>query len=407
MDKGRFLILFALVVLFVGCGKEDMDDFGPAYTGPSSFSESDLAVLNRTLNLQAQAYAYANPQLPQHIANEELAAMDNTPADNYTTDMGATLGRVLFYDVNLSANNTISCSSCHQQAFAFSDPDRFSTGFEGGKTRRNSMSLVNIRYYENGHMGWDEKAASLEEFVLLPIKDHLEMGMQLSELETKLAALDYYPVLYRNAFGDENITADRTAKALAQFVRSIFSYSSKFDEGIAQAGYPEADDGMPYLPNFTEQEKRGQDLFYNGEEGTTCKYCHETAVFSIENARNNGLDANYQDNGKGEITGRSEHNALFKIPSLRNVALTAPYMHDGRFATLEEVIDHYSDNIQPHPNLHPRLSTLNADEEEAPLGSPPVKLNLSQSDKDALVAFLNTLTDPTLATDERYSDPFK
>ena len=404
-DRTRFLVLMMLVVFLGACNKDDMDDFEPVYLGTSKFSDADMAILNNTLNLSAQTFNYANPNLPKHIANEELAAMDNTPANNVTTDMGATLGRVLFYDVQLSVNNTISCSSCHQQSSAFSDPDRFSSGFDGGKTRRNSMSLANVRYYENGRFGWDEKASSLEEFVLFPIKDHVEMGMDLRDLETKLATLDYYPVLFRNAFGDETITANRIAKALAQFVRSIFSYSSKFDEGIRQAGYPEADDGMPMLPNFTPLEKMGQDLFYNGVSGTTCKYCHETAVFSIEEARNNGLDASYTDNGKGEVTGNSRDYAVFKIPSLRNVGLTAPYMHDGRFQTLEEVVDHYSDNVQPHPNLHPRLSTINND--DGPLGSPPAKLSLTQTEKNALVAFLHSLSDPTLATEEKYSDPFK
>ena len=404
-DRSRFFVLIVLIAFLGACKKDDIEDDGPVYLGPSEFSEADMAILNTSLNLSRQTFNYANPDLPKHIANEELSDMDNTPADNLTTDMGATLGRVLFYDVKLSVNNTISCSSCHQQAHAFSDPDRFSSGFDGGKTRRNSMSLVNVRYYENGRFGWDEKARSLEEFVLFPIKDHVEMGMELSDLETKLATVDYYPVLFRNAFGDETITADRIAKALAQFVRSIFSYNSKFDEGIRQAGYPEADDGMPMLPNYTPMEKLGQDIFYNGVGETTCKYCHETAVFSIEEARNNGLDVTYADNGKGEVTGNSQHNAVFKIPSLRNVGLTAPYMHDGRFQTLEEVVEHYSSNVQPHPNLHPRLSTINND--DGPLGSPPARLSLSQTEKNALVAFLHTLTDPTLATEEKYSDPFK
>lgn len=405
MDKSRYLVLVSLIAFFSSCREDAIENYETSYWGTSQFSEVDLAILNDSLNLSTQTFNYANPALPKHIADEELEFMDNTPADNRTTDMGATLGRILFYDVNLSVNNTISCASCHQQAFGFSDPDQFSTGFNSGTTRRNSMSLVNSRYYENGRFGWDEKAASLEEFVLFPIKDHLEMGMNLSDLETKLQQLPYYPVLFRNVFGDEIITSDRTAKALAQFVRSILSYRSKFDEGIRLAGYPEADDGMPFLPNFTDQEKLGQDIFYNGVGETTCKYCHETALFSIEEPRNNGLDALYDDNGKGEITGNSRDNAVFKIPQLRNIGLTAPYMHDGRLQTLEEVVDHYSDNVQPHPNLHPRLSTINND--DGPLGSPPIKLSLSQTEKEALVAFLHTLTDPTLANEEKYSDPFK
>lgn len=405
MDKSKYVLLISLVALLSSCGKPDVEGMGLGEFSTSQFSEADLAILNGNLNLTGTVYNYANPDLPQHLNNEELLEMDNTPEDNPTTDMGATLGRVLFYDVNLSVNNTISCASCHQQAFGFSDPDQFSSGFDGGKTRRNSMGLANSRYYSNGRFGWDEKAASLEEFVLLPVQDHVEMGMDLGELERKLQQLDYYPVLFRNAFGDENITSDRISRALAQFVRSIFSHNSKFDQGIADAGYPLADDGMPFMKNFTPQEKLGQDIFYNGRGETNCKYCHETAVFSIEEARNNGLATQYDDNGKGEITGNSEHNGVFKIPSLRNIGLTAPYMHDGRFQTLEEVVDHYTDGVAAHPSLHPRLSTLNND--DGPLGSTPRQLSLNQVEKDALVAFLHTLTDPTLATEAKYSDPFQ
>ena len=404
MDRRKIWVLIGLLAVLSACNRdEEEEEFIPSFVGPSQFTDADLAVLNKSLTLTAQPYNYANPALPRHI-DDELQAMDNTPVTNRATDMGATLGRVLFYDVNLSVNNTISCSSCHQQSRAFSDPEQFSTGFDGGKTRRNSMSLANVKFYENGHFGWDEKASTLEEFVLFPIKDHVEMGMELPALEAKLQALDYYPILFRYAFGDTMVTADHTAKALAQFVRSIYSFGSKFDEGIALEGYPQADDGMPMLRNFTEQEKLGQDLFYNGRSETTCKYCHETAVFSIEDARNNGLSVNYADNGKGDVTGNPSHNAVFKIPSLRNVGLTAPYMHDGRFKTLEEVVDHYSDNIQPHTSLHPRLSVENND--DGRLGLPPVRLNLSQVEKDALVAFLHTLTDPGLATEPKYSDPF-
>ena len=404
MNKpGKLILLLSLVAFLSSCGRHDMEDFEPDFLGSSKFTEADLAVLNNTLNLSSSPFNYANPPLPEHFTTGELEFLDNTPENNPTTDMGATLGRVLFYDKNLSVNNSISCASCHQQAFGFSDPDRFSTGFNGGKTRRNSMSLINSRYYERGEFGWDEKAATLEEFVLMPVKDHVEMGMELPQLETKLRQLDYYPVLFRNAFGDENITSDRVAKALAQFVRSILSYNSKFDKGIAAAGYPEVGDGMPFLPNLTPQEKLGQDIFFNGRKEATCQYCHGSANLVIDTARNNGLQTTYQDKGKGGITGVSTQNGTFKVPSLRNIALTAPYMHDGRFQTLEEVVDHYSDNVQPHPNLHFRLSTI----DDGPLGSPPQKLNLTQMEKDALVAFLKTFTDPTVSSDEKYSDPFR
>lgn len=403
MKKSRLLILIPLIALLSSCGGDEMEDMVPDFLGTSQFSESDLLILNNSLNMATNPYNYANPDLPRHFTDEELQFYDNTPDNNPTTDMGATLGRVLFYDKNLSANNTISCASCHQQAYGFSDPDQFSTGLNGEKTRRNSMSLVNSRFYERGRFGWDEKAATLEEFALLPVQDHVEMGMGLGELERKLQQLEYYPVLFRNAFGDENINADRIAKALAQFSRSIVSYRSKFDEGIALAGYPQAEDGMPLLPNFTPAEKIGQEIFYNGLKEATCKYCHGATYLAAEEPRNNGLSLSYTDKGKGEITGNSDENGTFKAPSLKNIALTAPYMHDGRFQTLEEVVDHYSDGVEAHPNLHFRLSTI----DDGPLGSPPMKLNLTQAEKDGLVAFLHTLTDPTLASEEKYSDPFR
>jgi len=399
------LILLAFIAVVSSCGRDEMDEmdeFEFVYNGTLQFSDADMAVLSKTLNLSTNPFNYAKPNLPRHFTEGEMEYQDNTPATNPVTDMGATLGRVLFYDKHLSANNTISCASCHQQAHGFSDPERFSTGFNGGKTRRNSMSLINARYFERGNMGWDEKSATLEEFVLEPIKDHVEMGMTMTDLESKLRQTDYYPVLFRNAFGDETITADRISKALAQFVRAIVSYDSKFDQGVAQAGFPEVDDGMPLLPNLTAQERLGQDIFFNGRNEATCKYCHGTPNLVIDTARNNGLEVIYSDKGKGEITGIATQEATFKVPSLRNIAQTAPYMHDGRFATLEEVVDHYSDNVQPHHNLHFRLSTI----DDGPLGSPPMKLNLTQSEKNALVAFLKTFTDPGIATEEKYSDPF-
>lgn len=401
----QILILLAFIAVVSSCGRDEMDEMDEIefiYNGTTQFSEADMAILSQTLNLSTNPFNYARPNLPRNFTEEEMLDMDNTPATNPVTDIGATLGRVLFYDKHLSANNTISCASCHQQAHGFSDPDRFSTGFEGGKTKRNSMTLINTRYFARGNMGWGEKSATLEEFVLTPIEDHVEMGMSMGELENKLRQTDYYPVLFRNAFGDETITADRISKALAQFVRAIISFDSKFDQGVAQAGFPELGEGMPLLPNLTAQERIGQDIFFNGRSGATCQYCHGTPNLVIDTARNNGLDLVYADKGKGEISGIATQVATFKAPSLRNIAQTAPYMHDGRFATLEEVVDHYSDNVQSHRNLHFRLSTI----DDGPLGSPPMKLNLTQSEKNALVAFLKTFTDPGIATEEKYSDPF-
>ncbi len=397
----QLLILACLlsIVLFFSC-----DDEGDEFSEIINYSESDFDILNEVLNLPAQLFNYANPALPEHYNSNEANESDNTPDENPITDAGATLGRVLFYDNNLSVNNTISCASCHEQSAAFSDNNQFSIGLNGETTRRNSMTLINSKFYENGRFFWDERAATLEEQVLIPIKDHIEMGMELDALEVKLQDLDYYQVLFEKAFGSSEVTTYRIAQALSQFVRSIVAVNSKFDVGFAAAGFPEDEEQMPNFPNFTEQENIGLDIYYRGRKGATCLYCHGTPQHVNDEAKNNGLSLDYSDNGKGEITGNSDHNALFKVPSLRNIANTAPYMHDGRFETLMDVVNHYSDSVADHPNLHFRLKTLDDGVEG---DAEVLRLELTQDEKEALVAFLHTLTDEEILTEEKYSDPFK
>lgn len=407
------IFLVAILFLVVGCSKESNLNDDPNSEVENPFETTmptgnDLAILQQYLDLPEVPFNYADLSLPSHFTDGELDPIDNMPDDNLTTDMGATLGRVLFYDKNLSANNTISCASCHQQAAGFSDPNQLSIGLDGGQTSRNSMSLINVRYYQTGRFGWDEKAVNLEEFVLMPIQDHVEMNMDLTTLETKLQELEYYPILFRNAFGDEEVTSEGIAKALAQYIRSIVSFDTKFDEGMALTGNPLVAEGIPLFPNYTTQEQLGQQIFFSGtEHRANCLYCHGSPAMTVpegedDMAKNNGLALVYQDNGKGEITGLASDNAKFKVPSLRNITLTAPYMHDGRFQTLEEVIDHYSDGVQQHPNLHFRLSVV----DDGPPGGIPTKLNLTQEEKDALIAFLKTLDDQSITTDEKYSNPF-
>ena len=400
MRKSSIISIAILAISIASCEVDDHDEIDYK---PSSFSQSDLAVLSQTLNLNETAFNYANPPLPEHYREGEIAETDNTPSINQITDMGATLGRVLFYDKNLSANNTISCASCHKQDKGFSDDAQFSVGLNGETTRRNSMTLINSRYYENGHFFWDERATTLEEQVLMPIKDHIEMGLEIPEMVDKLKQLEYYPILFKYAFGSEEITANKVALALSQFTRSIISYRSKFDEALIASGNPEVGEEMPLLDGLTEQENIGLDIFMRGRKGATCQYCHGTPQIIAFEARNNGLSMNYTDNGKGEVTGNPQHNAVFKAPSLRNIALTAPYMHDGRFTTLMDVVNQYNSNVQQHPNLHFRLTTV----DDGPLGGPPFQMNLTESEKEALVAFLHTFTDPTIATDEKFSDPFQ
>lgn len=366
-----------VLMISISCSTDDYTDI------------PDASIEYLTLNLPESPFNYADIPLPDFFLNNELQSEDNTPNNNIITDHGATLGRVLFYDNKLSLNNTISCASCHIQENGFSDPRQFSIGFDGGLTSRNSIGLSNAKFYDNGRFFWDERAPTLEVQSLMPIQDLVEMGMSLRELETKLANEEYYTILFTNAFGDEVITSERIALALSQFIRSIVSYQSKFDDGLAQSQNINND-----FPNFTDSENRGKTLFMSNQ--TRCFDCHATNVFVGDNARNNGLDATITDLGVGDITGNNNDFGAFKVPSLRNIALTAPYMHDGRFGTLEQVIEHYNSGLQNNPNLDNRLTQ----------GNNVRRLNLSNVDKQALVDFLNTLTDEEFIRNEKYANPF-
>ena len=340
----------------------------------------------RVLRLPDVPDRYADIDLPAHFKNPTVRQFDNTPAGNPVTDPGATLGRVLFYDTRLSANNAISCGSCHVQKNAFVDPNRFSKGFEGKQTDRHAMSLVNLRYHVRGRFFWDERAGSLEEAVLVPMESKIEMGHDLTKLVEILAKDGKYPELFKKAFGDDKVTRERIGMALAQFLRAMVSYQSKYDEGLAQVT-----SGRDDFPNFTVQENRGKALFVRN-----CASCHlpgQDAHFGMITPSNNGLDQDHKtsDGGVGDVTLNPRQLGLFKSPSLRNVERTAPYMHDGRFSTLEQVIDHYSKEVKPHPNLDPRMR----------------KLNFTDSEKAALVAFLKTLTDQKFLSDPKFSDPFR
>lgn len=369
----------------------------------------------RVLDLPETPFNYANPKLPEHFQSRHVRRMDNTPDDNPVTDHGATLGRVLFYDTKLSANNKTACASCHLQKNAFAEPKKVSVGFEGKKVDRNAMALVNSRYYANGRFFWDERARSLEDQVLMPIESRIEMGHTLDDLVAALDNDPMYAPLFQKAFGDNKVTKDRMSKALAQFVRSLVSYQSKYDEGIAKA-----DSISDEFHNFTDLENEGKRIFLGRGTRAACASCHmpnrrgrggrQNAVFFLDDTRNNGLDAdfNVKDGGVGDITMRSSEFGDFKSPSLRNVELTAPYMHDGRLATLEDVVNHYDSGVQPHRNLSRRLRGRGRgrgrDRDRGERGG--TRLNLSERQKSALVAFLKTLTDREFVTDKKFSNPF-
>ena len=338
------------------------------------------------LNLPATPYRYATVVLPAHFTRVGRHD-DNTPPDNPLSDHGVTLGRVLFYDTRLSANNTTSCASCHVQAHAFSDPKPFSKGFHGASTDRRAMPLVNLRYHQRARFFWDERAGNLEEMVLLPIQSRIEMGQDLGRVVDILARDTIYPALFARAFGDRQITDQKIGKALAQFVRAIVSYESRYDEGRSRVRSAEDD-----FDNFTLQENRGKALFMRN-----CGTCHMkdgNEHFFVPTPANTGLRRAdpAADAGVGDVTLRDADLGSFKSPSLRNVEVTAPYGHDGRFATLDALIDHYSDNPIFDPNVGYAISVG--------------PLKFTSSEKAALAAFLKTLTDRKSLTDPRFANPF-
>ena len=351
------------------------------------------------LNLPAIPFEYNNT-LPAYFTTS-VVGIDNTPVANPITNNGATLGRVLFYDKNLSLNRTVSCASCHKATEGFSDSRVLGVGFAGGTTGRHGMTLINARYYENGRFFWDERASTLETQVLLPLQDATEMGLTAIQISQRVSAQPYYNQLFINAFGDNAVTNDRVSKALAQFVRSIVSYKSKYDVGRVQVN-----NRNNQFPNFTTQENQGKQLFLtpinivNGANigGGGCAGCHNSEAFISLRPENNGLDLVTTDSGVGGVAPvRNNLIGAFKNSSIRNIELTAPFMHDGRFSTLEQVVEHYNSGIQAHPNLSNPLKNPNGT---------PVRLNFSTVQKSALVAFLKTLTDNSLATEARWSNPF-
>ena len=385
---------------------ERVVDAGEQAMGPDEQRNALLARLPSPV-LPTTVEAYAGDPRPEFARSPMTDAFDSTPSANPITDAGATLGRVLFYDRLLSANGEVSCASCHLQQFAFTDPRPLSVGFEGGATGRNSMPLINLRFYgggqRSGAMFWDHRAPTLEAQVLMPIQDAVEMGVSLDELILRVSAASYYPALFEAAFGSEDVTTDRIARALAQFVRAITAFNSLYDQGLAQANQPTDD-----FANFTAQQNEGKRLFFGPPggpgpgRGPSCAACHlpggpgNSVFFFVDGAKNNGLPDD-QDVGFGAVTGRPGDDRRFKSPSLRNVEMTGPYMHDGRFRTLDEVIRFYAGGIRADPNLDPVLRGPNGQ---------PVQFRFTPPQRAALVAFLRTLTDRDVLTDQRFADPF-
>ena len=346
-----------------------------------------FVLLSATIDLN-NLFNYANQEIPKYINK------DNT-ANNPINDRVATLGRVLFYDKNLSKDQTIACASCHVQAHAFGDSNVQSLGVNG-VTPRHSMRLINARFSNENSFFWDERAETLEDQTTQPIRDPIEMGFSgtngdpsFEELINYLETKEYYNTLFQFAFGDFEITEARMQIALAQFIRSIQSFDSRYDEGLKQVNFP----NEPF-PNYTEQENRGKDLYLN----IGCADCHMLSEFALHfNSLNNGVITVAGMPGEIDITN-------IRAPSLRDLvkpdgSLNGPFMHDGSFATLLDVVNHYN-AIPNHPentNLDTRLKDPNGN---------PQQLNLTETEKQNLIAFLKTLGGYDVYTNEKWSNPF-
>jgi cytochrome c peroxidase len=311
---------------------------------------------------------------PYHLTISQFAPQPDLPRDNPLTGEGVALGGKLFFDRRLSADDSESCATCHNPHLAFAQPRRFSRGVDGDIGTRNAMPLENLAWKSS--FFWDGRAATLREQVLQPIQNPIEMHESLANVVAKVSADKDYHRFFANAFGSPEITPDKIARALEQFLLVQVSFNSKYDRV------------MNGQTNFTAQEQRGFELFnteydpYHGQYGADCFHCHGGPLLQSQNFANNGLDSAFRDLGLFKTTKRAGDGGRFAVPSLRNVAVTAPYMHDGRFRTLDEVVEHYCTGMKRSPSLDPNLA-------KHPDGGVP----LSAEDKHALVAFLKTLTD--------------
>jgi cytochrome c peroxidase len=337
------------------------------------------------------------------------------------SDEKITLGRVLFYDKALSFNNSISCGSCHFQRKGFADNTRFHKGIFGNVLKRNTLSITG----SSNNLFWDGRVNSMKDLVLRPIANHEEMVQDPNMLVTKLSQLPYYNQLFTDAYGNSGISLSNIEDALASFCMALDPKNSKFQKALLRHT-----NGLPAtvsnpagidLYELSLLEKQGMKLFYTKARCGTCHKPEQNGSGYFTSFANIGLDINYADPGVGSLPGSSNLNGVFKIPNLKNVALTAPYMHDGRFSTLEQVIDHYNHGIKPNPNLSIELSNLNLETIDSLQNLPsfsttltmnggltlePIKLGLSVEEKAALKAFLLTLTDEEITRDIKFSDPF-
>jgi len=396
MKKALVVSFLGLIVCILACKKENTSSGTNAYAAIKAVFGTKIDP-NNLLN-------YANQGKPAYIAKDNSAG-------SLITDAKATLGRVLFYDKNLSVDNSVSCGSCHKQEFAFSDTALVSSGVQGGITGRHSMRLINTRFAEEVKFFWDERAATLEAQTTKPIQDHAEMGFSgqsgrpdLAGLIAKLSAIDYYKELFQFVYGNTTITEQRMQECLAGFVRSIQSFDSKFDMGRAAA----PNDGAPFQ-NFTAQENLGKQLFLQPPQfdatgsrtggGFGCQGCHRAPEFDIDpNSKNNAIT-------RRSVLNNTPGPDLFstRSPTLRDAVNSTggsngPFMHSGIFATLQNALGHYNSiDVAPgNTNLDPRLTP----------GGNGQRLNMTPAEINALTAFIRTLSGTNVYKDVKWSNPF-
>lgn len=324
------------------------------------------------------------------------------PEDNPLTVEGVAFGRMLFYDRRLSRDSTMSCASCHRQELAFTDGLPRGIGIDSQTVERSTMSLVNL-LWSTPRIFWDGRAMSIEDQVHQPIENPVEMDLPLQIAVKRLRQIPAYREQCRAAFGTHRIGGEHVQKALAQFIRTLVSQDARYDRFLR--GEVE----------LTEQELAGMQAFFThpdpsiGLRGSNCGDCHRNFLTDgfrdgFEGFANNGLDTDEElEDGLYTVSGNALDKGKFRVPSLRNIALTAPYMHDGRFATLEEVLDHYNEHIRESETLDLLISAASNEPREA---GDPIALKMTEEEKRSIIAFLHTLTDSNFITNEKFSDPF-
>ncbi len=325
-------------------------------------------------------------EIPSHFPQMVI------PIDNPLTEEGVELGRYLFYEKQLSGDNTMSCATCHAPQNSFSDSNQFSVGIDGILGTRQSMALINLGWDDS--FFWDGRASSLEQQILGPVPNPIEMHQSWKNAVSKLSADMTYRNRFFRAFGTSNIDSNQVAKAIAQFIRTMVSSNSKYDVVYKYInGQSLNSNESQILASVDAEEWAGYDLF-KSLNGADCFHCHNGPLMRVKKFSNNGLDAVITDLGRGGVTGNSNDYGKFKVPTLRNIALTAPYMHDGRFVTLDEVIEQYSTGVHPSLTIDPLIEYANQG-----------GVQLDAQEKLLLKKFLMTLTDFDFVNNPKFKDP--